>query len=108
MSIYRLTIVIRRDGMSMKKVSLADLVSQAEQEGTTLAEVISRTWSPKQMEHAQAELAREMSANYENIQGFMSDVHIPSIDEILALEESDQFELGIGSDPLLSDAPPLE
>ena len=92
----------------MRKVSLADLVSQAEQEGITLAEVISRAWSPKQMERAQADLAKEMNANFRDIEGFMSEVKIPSIDEILALEESDEFELGVGSDPMLSDAPPLE
>ena len=78
----------------MRKVSLADLVSQAEQEGITLAEVISRTWNPKQMERAQADLAKEMSANFRDIEGYMSEVKIPSIDEILALEDRSHITLG--------------
>ena len=94
--------------MSMKKESLEDLVSQAEKEGVTLAEVISRTWSPKEIERVQAKLAKEIKTSYRSIEDFMSGIEIPSIDDILALEESDQFELGIGSDPMLSDDPPLE
>jgi hypothetical protein len=92
----------------MSKDPLAELVSQAEAEGVTLAEMISRTWSPAQIARAQAKLAKQISSNYRSIEGFMSGIKIPSIEEILALEESDQFELGASSDPLLSDATPLE
>jgi len=92
----------------MSKDPLAELLSQAEAEGVTLAEIISKSWSPAQMAHAQKKLAKQITSNYRGIADFMSGITIPSIEEILALEESDQFELGTSSDPLLSDTQPLE
>jgi hypothetical protein len=92
----------------MSKDALAELVSQAEQEGVTLAEVIARTWSPGQMARAQAKLEKEIRSNSRNIADFMGGVVVPSLEELLALEETDRFELGASTDPLLSDAPPLE
>lgn len=66
---------------------IMELVSQAENEGITLAEMISRTMSSEQIDSAEAELAEELSHNYGNIEEFMSDVEVPSLDEIESLSE---------------------
>ncbi len=77
--------------MACKK--LAELVSQAEREGVTLAEVISRTMSNADMIRAQRTLAKEMSENYCKIEDFMADVSVPSIEEVLMTEELFPVEL---------------
>jgi len=66
---------------------IMELVSQAENEGITLAEMISRTMSSEQIDSAKAELSEELSLNYGNIEDFMSDVEVPSLDEIESLSE---------------------
>jgi len=66
---------------------IMELVSQAENEGITLAEMISRTMSSEQIDSAKAELSDELSHNYGNIEEFMSDVEVPSLDEIESLSE---------------------
>lgn len=68
------------------------LVSQAEKEEVTLAEVLRRTLSAKDMDKMQADLVEELSSNYRNIEDFMSDVSVPSIDEILAMSQEEQPE----------------
>jgi len=72
----------------MAGVTLVELASQAEKEGITLAEVISRTLDPRELDLMQAELADELSENYQNIEGFMSGIEVPSIGELMNLEET--------------------
>ena len=72
----------------MASVTLVELASQAEKEGITLAEVISRTLDPRELDLMQAELADELSENYRNIEGFMSGIEVPSIGELMNLEEA--------------------
>ena len=72
----------------MAPVTLVDLVSQAEKEGITLAEVISKTLDPRELDLMQAELAHELSENYRNIEEFMSGVEVPSLGELMNLEEA--------------------
>jgi hypothetical protein len=72
----------------MARATLVDLVSQAEKEGITLAEVISRSLSPKELDLMQAELADELSNNYRNIEEFMSGVEVPSLGELMNLEDA--------------------
>jgi hypothetical protein len=74
----------------MGRVTLVELASQAEMEGITLAEVISRVLDPRELDLMQAELADELSENYRNIEGFMSGVDVPSLGELMDLEESGQ------------------
>ncbi|MCX6658295.1 MAG: hypothetical protein NTY62_06380 [Euryarchaeota archaeon] len=69
-------------------MTLVELVSQAEKEGITLAEIISRTLDPRELDLMQAELADELSENYRNIEGFMSGIEVPSIGELMNLEEA--------------------
>ena len=72
----------------MAGMTLVELASQAEKEGITLAEVISRTLDPRELDLMQAELADELSENYRNIEGFMSGIEVPSIGELMNLEEA--------------------
>jgi len=72
----------------MAGMTLVELASQAEKEGITLAEVISRTLDPRELDLMQAELADELSENYRNIEGFMSGIEVPSLGELMNLEEA--------------------
>ena len=72
----------------MARVTLVELASQAEKEGITLAEIISRTLDPRELDIMQAELADELSVNYRNIEGFMSGVEVPSLGELMDLDEA--------------------
>jgi hypothetical protein len=74
----------------MASVTLVELASQAEKEGITLAEVISRTLDPRELDLMQAELTDELSENYRNIEGFMSGIEVPSLGELMNLEEVDE------------------
>lgn len=83
-------------------------VSQAEEEGVTLAEVLTRKLSARDLDKIQAALAEELSSNYRNIEDFMSDVSVPSIDDILAMDQEEQVGLQSESGRELSDDNPLE
>jgi hypothetical protein len=87
----------------MTRLDFEDLISQAEREGVTLAEVISRQMSPGEMDKAQGKLERQLSENYRRIEDFMSGIEVPSIEEMMMIEESDDFELGLLEEPELSD-----
>jgi hypothetical protein len=92
----------------MAYTNMMQFVSQAEKEGVTLAEVLSRMLSVKDLDEVQASLAEELSSNYRTIEDFMSDVSVPSIDEILALDHEDQSGLQSVAGGVLSDGTPLE
>jgi hypothetical protein len=77
----------------MARVTLLELASQAEREGVTLAQVISRTLDPRELDLMQAELADELSENYRNIEGFMSGIEIPSLGELMDLEEAGESQV---------------
>lgn len=72
----------------MAGMTLVELAGQAEKEGITLAEVISRTLDPRELDLMQAQLADELSENYRNIEDFMSDIEVPSLGELMNLEEA--------------------
>jgi hypothetical protein len=72
----------------MAGMTLVELASQAEKEGITLAEVISRTLDPRELDLMQAQLADELSENYRNIEDFMSGIEVPSLGELMNLEEA--------------------
>lgn len=71
------------DGISMGLSRLKELVSQAEKEGISLGVMISQKMSPAEMELAQMELAAEICASHASIEGFMADVSVPSIEDII-------------------------
>lgn len=67
----------------MAFTSMSDLVSQAENEGVTLAEVIARTMTSEEMDRAQAEIESQLAEGYPGIEDFMSEVSVPSLEEIM-------------------------
>jgi len=77
----------------MSVAMMIELVSQAEKEGTTVAEIIARQLTVEQMDEAQAALEERLAENYRSIEKFMSDVCVPSIDEVMAMSEDDRSEL---------------
>lgn len=85
-----------RDGTQMVLERMARLISQAEREGVTLAEVIAREMSIEEMELTQDALAVHIDGNYENIRGFMSGVSVPSLDDIIAgLHTDDEYPFAL-------------
>jgi hypothetical protein len=71
----------------MAALEVGELVSQAENEGVTLAEMISRTLTPKQMDEMQSGLCIELASSYRKIEGFMHDVNVPSLEELMGSDE---------------------
>lgn len=71
----------------MAAIDVGELVSQAERERVTLAEMISRTMTLEQMDELQSGLRTELASNYGNIEGFMRDVRVPSLYELTGLDE---------------------
>lgn len=78
--------------MVMSYARLLKLVGQAEKEGITLAELLTRDLSSEELDSAQAGLAVDIAENYSSIEDFMDDVEVPSIDEIMASEGQDGLE----------------
>jgi len=72
---------------------IIELVSQAESEGITLAEMISKSMSSEQIDVASMELAEELSNNFENIESYMSDVEVPSLEDIAALDDGSLVQI---------------
>lgn len=68
----------------MSYARLLRLVGQAEKEGITLAELLTRDLSPEELDNAQAGLSMDLAENYSNIEEFMDGVEVPSIDDILS------------------------
>jgi len=78
--------------MRMTRVTLVELVSQAEKEGITLAEIISRTLNPEELDLIQSNLENELSENYRRIENFMGEVEVPSLTELMDLDTSEELE----------------
>ena len=60
-------------------------MSQAEEKGVTLANMISTMMSSDEIDRMQEEIKSQMVANYQSIRDFMSDVEVPSLDELSEL-----------------------
>jgi len=75
--------------MHVSVSSLEELVSQADREGVTLAEVIARSMTPRQMNTLQKGLTSEIKGNYAKISTFMDEVETSSMTEIegMSIEE---------------------
>ncbi len=71
----------------MQSSDIEDLVSQAEELGVTLAEVMASSLSPRELDLLQSELQQSIVSGYKEIEDFMSDVSVPSIEEILTDEQ---------------------
>jgi len=68
--------------MSLSK--LVDLVGKAEEEGVTLAAMIRRDLTPEDLEAARLELSMELSKSRLITADYMSDVEIPTLEDILS------------------------
>lgn len=89
--------------MSMALSDMMRLASQAEKEGVTLAERISRSVSPEDIDRMQEELERELAASYRNIEEFMGGIEVPSIDDILSMGDEELLNLLGENVPVSSD-----
>lgn len=76
----------------MSYARLLQLVGQAEKEGITLAELLTRDLSSEELDSAQEELVLDLADNYSNIEEFMDGVEVPSLDEIMSSERDDEVE----------------
>ncbi len=63
---------------------LMKMVGKAEEEGVTLAAMITANLSPEDLNRARLELSMELSKSYMAIADYMSDVEVPSLDDIVA------------------------
>lgn len=77
----------------MSVALMMELMSQADAEGVTLSEIVARKLSLEEMDRAQVDLQRKLSENYRRIEEFMSTISVPSIDEVLAMDESERGAL---------------
>jgi dsDNA-binding SOS-regulon protein len=78
--------------MSVSYARLLQLVGQAEKEGITLAELLTRDLSSEELDSAQEELVLDLANNYSDIEEFMNGVEVPSLDEIMSSECDDEVE----------------
>lgn len=69
----------------MSSYGIEELMSQAEEKGVTLANMISTMMSSDEIDRMQDEIKSQMVANYQSIRDFMSDVEVPSLDELSEL-----------------------
>lgn len=76
----------------MSYARLLQLVGQAEKEGITLAELLTRDLSSEELDSAQEELVLDLADNYSNIEEFMDGVEVPSLDEIMSSERDGEVE----------------
>lgn len=73
--------------MSVTFAKIDLLVSQADQDGKTLAEILTRGLSSKELDRLQREVTERIRANYASIASFMSDVEVPSIPDFASMTE---------------------
>jgi hypothetical protein len=70
-----------------------ELVRMAEEERLTLADVMSRELTPKQMDALQGTISLGLTHNFESISEFMSDVQVPDSAELLTLSQEQEWSL---------------
>jgi len=73
------------------------LVSQAEREGVTLAQMMEKELSVSEIDRIQQFIEREMSDNYAAIENFMKDVEVPGTYDFSSMgeEQLDVIQEGI-------------
>lgn len=84
---------------------LDDLVSQAEREGVTLAEIMNRELGPGGLDKIQGILSEEISRNYTAIEEFMRDVEAPGTYDFSSMDDDALCSLQEELRCFLSDAP---
>jgi len=89
------------------QIVLDKLVSQADQNGVTLAEIMAKELSPDEIDRVQQYIRREMNDNYSAIEGFMQDIDVPGTYDFSSMGESELTNLQVNILEALSDAPIL-
>jgi len=92
----------------MAAIDIGNLVSQSEKKGITLAEMIASSLSPEQMVELQSEISKNIASMHAKIEDFMSDVYVPSIEDILGSNDYSGIALSTDGDLQLSDEPESE
>jgi hypothetical protein len=82
------------------------MVSQADTEGVTLADVVTRELSPGDMDRIQQYIHKEMADNYAAIEDFMSDIEVTGTFDFSSMSEDELDECQENLKCALSDAPP--
>ncbi|MBU1157794.1 MAG: hypothetical protein KKE24_00445 [Candidatus Thermoplasmatota archaeon] len=73
----------------MSSYGIEKLMSQAEEKGVTLANMISTMMSSDEIDRMQDEIKSQMTANYQSIRDFMNDVEVPSLAELSEFSEDE-------------------
>ena len=89
------------------QIVLDKLVSQADQNGVTLAEIMAKELSPDEIDRMQQYIRREMNDNYSAIEVFMQDIDVPGTYDFSSMGESELTNLQVNILEALSDAPIL-
>lgn len=84
---------------------LQNLVSQAEREGVTLAEILNRELGPGGLDKIQTFLSEEISRNYSAIEEFMRDVEVPGTYDFSSMDDDTLCSLQEELRGFLSDTP---
>ncbi|OGS52375.1 MAG: hypothetical protein A3K75_05205 [Euryarchaeota archaeon RBG_13_61_15] len=79
--------------MSMASVGIEQLASQAEKEGVTLAEMITRHMSMEDIDRAQAVIHAELASNYSSIEDFMQNLEPSSPLNLAGMSEEELLDL---------------
>ncbi len=87
----------------MSCFTIEELTSQAEKKGVTLANVISTMMSSEEIDRMQNDIKSRISSNYQSIREFMSDVEVPSLDELSQLSEDELQRMQDGITHAMSD-----
>ncbi len=91
----------------MTAYDIDDYVSQAESGGVTLAQVLASNLSADELDRMQGDLMRRMADNYRSIEGYMSDVEVPSMVELSNLSDAELQEFEVEIAAALSDTEAL-
>ena len=77
----------------MASITIEQLASQAEKEGVTLAEMITKYMSAEDLDRTQAEIHAELARNYMSIEGFMQEIESASPLNLAGLSEDELLDL---------------
>ena len=83
------------------------LVSQAEDKGVTLAEIMATELTPDEIDRMEQYLRMEMKENYLAIEGFMRDIDVPGTYDFSSMDDSQLSSLQEDLLEALSDTAPL-
>jgi len=86
--------------MSVASIGIEQLASQAEKEGVTLAEMITKHMSMEDIDRAQSVIHAELASNYSSIEDFMQGLEPSSPLNLAGMSEEEL--LGLQEETMLS------